>query len=221
MDTAMVGDPVIGVGRPLRRAPWGPPFSTAFTRDQCSGPGTAKSMRSGPDDRPPALTVPAIAPPEESDRSPAARAVTVARWPGSSSTSRRSGATGTSGGCGPARWSPGMGSQLTLVAVSFQAYASDPLDADGRADRPGPAGAAAGRGPLGRHPGRRRGPKEGVGPHPGRHGDGGRRIGGQRRRSPIRRSGRCLCAPRPARASRGSTGRRAGPPCRCWSASKT
>ena len=49
--------------------------------------------------------------------------VTVAGWPGSSSTSPRCGSTATSGACGPARWSPGMGSQLTLVAVSFQAYA--------------------------------------------------------------------------------------------------
>ena len=38
------------------------------------------------------------------------------------STSRRFAGTLISVDCGPARWSPGLGSQLTLVAVSFQAY---------------------------------------------------------------------------------------------------
>ena len=56
----------------------------------------------------------------------------------------------------------------------------DPFDADRRPHRPGPTRAAAGRGPLGRHPGRRHGPAQGPRPDPGGHGHGRGRPGGQR-----------------------------------------
>ncbi len=85
----------------------------------------------------------------------------------------------------------------------------DALDADGRSDQFGPAGAVASRSPVGGHPCRRRGSKDGVGPDPGGHGDGGRRIGGQRVPLP---SGRLasVCVQRGRR--RISGGRLAGAP---------
>ena len=104
---------------------------------------------------------------------------------------------------GRARWCPGLGSQLTLVAVSFQAYAADPLDARRRPDRPRPAGAVVGRSPVGRHARRRHGPAEGPGPDPGRHGDGRRRPGRQRVDVASRRCGRCSSARRPSAGFQG------------------
>jgi hypothetical protein len=56
----------------------------------------------------------------------------------------------------------------------------DALDADGRSDKSGPAGAIARRSPVGGHPGRRRRSKDRADPDAGGHGDERRRIGGQR-----------------------------------------
>ena len=86
---------------------------------------------------------------------------------------------------------------------------ADALDADGRSDQSGPAGAVASRSPVGGHRCRRRGSKDCVGPDPGGHGAGGRRIGGQRVSLP---SGRvaAVCVQRGRR--RISGGRLAGAP---------
>ena len=60
----------------------------------------------------------------------------------------------------------GMGSQLTLVAVSFQAYALTHSTLIVGLIGLGATGAPAGRGPVGRHPGRRLGPEDGSSSSP-------------------------------------------------------
>ena len=116
----------------------------------------------------------------------------------------------------------GLGSQLTLVAVSFQVYGLThstlmvglislaqlvPLLAGALW-----GGTLAGRG----------GPKEGLGPHPGGDGDGGRRVGSQRVEFSTRQFGRCLRAAQPARGiSGGRLAEHDGPPYRCWLTKKT
>ncbi len=111
----------------------------------------------------------------------------------------------------------GLGSQLTLVAVSFQAYALTHstlvVGLVGLVQLvPLLAGALWG-GTLADAIDR----EEGAGPHPGRHGGRRGRTGGQRLDLPSPACGRCSSARRRTPGFRGSTGRRDGRRCPCWS----
>ena len=91
---------------------------------------------------------------------------TVDGWPRSSPTSRHCGTRGTSGGSGPGRRSRRVGSQLTVVALAYQTFhLTHSTFMVGLLGFVG-SGPSAGRGAVGRDPGRCLGPQAGADTHP-------------------------------------------------------